>query len=60
MGLGLFIAKTLLERAGADLTFTNGTDPAGALVEVSWPLAAIAVPKGAEAEGLGENRLISG
>ncbi|MET4102909.1 two-component system sensor histidine kinase RegB [Roseovarius sp. MBR-78] len=60
MGLGLFIAKTLLERAGADLTFTNGTDPAGALVEVSWPLAAIAIPKGAEAEGLGENRLISG
>lgn len=25
MGLGLFIAKTLLERTGASLTFTNGT-----------------------------------
>ena len=27
MGLGLFIAKTLLERTGAELTFSNGTDP---------------------------------
>lgn len=25
MGLGLFIAKTMLERTGAELTFTNGT-----------------------------------
>jgi len=60
MGLGLFIAKTLLERSGADLTFTNGTDPPGALVEVSWPLAAITVPDEADATGLGENRPISG
>ena len=47
MGLGLFIAKTLLERTGAELTFANGredTDGAGrrqeavgAIVEVSWP-----------------------
>ncbi len=27
MGLGLFIAKTLLERSGAELSFANGTDP---------------------------------
>ena len=27
MGLGLFIAKTLLERTGAELTFANGADP---------------------------------
>jgi two-component system sensor histidine kinase RegB len=60
MGLGLFIAKTLLERAGADLTFTNGTDPPGALVEVSWPRAVIAVPDDAGGVGLGENRPISG
>jgi len=60
MGLGLFIAKTLLERSGADLTFTNGTDPPGALVEVSWPFAAIAVPGEDGAKGLGENRPISG
>ncbi|MDO9639187.1 MAG: ActS/PrrB/RegB family redox-sensitive histidine kinase [Pseudotabrizicola sp.] len=48
MGLGLFIAKTLLERTGAELTFANGSDPflsreerpqrSGAIVEVSWPL----------------------
>jgi two-component system sensor histidine kinase RegB len=46
MGLGLFIAKTLLERSGAELTFANGTDPflksdeipdrSGAIVEVIW------------------------
>src|SRR6056297_2965038 len=60
MGLGLFIAKTLLERSGADLTFTNGTDPPGALVEVSWPLAAIAVTEENATAGLGENRPISG
>lgn len=51
MGLGLFIAKTLLERTGAELTFANGTDPflseaerperAGAIVVVRWPEAAI-------------------
>ncbi len=60
MGLGLFIAKTLLERSGADLTFTNGTDPPGALIEVSWPLAAIAVTDETGAAGLGENRPFSG
>lgn len=47
MGLGLFIAKTLLERTGAELTFANASDPfldpserperCGALVMVSWP-----------------------
>lgn len=38
LGLGLFIAKTLLERSGASLHFTNRPAPAtGASVEVSWP-----------------------
>ncbi|WP_170396895.1 sensor histidine kinase RegB [Ruegeria arenilitoris] len=47
MGLGLFIAKTLLERSGAELQFANGSDPyqnlsdkkdrRGAIVQVSWP-----------------------
>ena len=59
MGLGLFIAKTLLERTGADLTFTNARDPfltaeeqparSGAIVEVVWPrnrIEAEAVPLG--------------
>lgn len=36
MGLGLFIAKTLLERSGARLTFANGGP--GAVVSVCWPL----------------------
>ncbi len=50
MGLGLFIAKTLLERSGAALAFGNG-DP-GAMVEVSWPLARIRADGRA---ALGEN-----
>lgn len=41
LGLGLFIAKTLLERSGASLTFMNATAPDhGAAVTVSWPRAA--------------------
>jgi len=39
MGLGLFIAQTLLERTGADVSFGNG--PQGALVTVRWPRAAL-------------------
>lgn len=51
MGLGLFIAKTLLERTGAELSFANASDPflapderperCGAIVEVVWPRSAI-------------------
>lgn len=38
LGLGFFIAKTLLERSGAKLTFANRTFPGqGAVVTVSWP-----------------------
>ena len=44
MGLGLFIAKTLLERSGAKLCFANGADSCqnqaerrGAIVKVIWP-----------------------
>ena len=44
MGLGLFIAKTLLERSGAELSFANGSSQhsgerhakRGAIVEVVW------------------------
>lgn len=58
MGLGLFIAKTLLERTGAELAFANATDAAplpgrGAIVEVTWPLERIA----AAPEALGPNPL---
>jgi two-component system sensor histidine kinase RegB len=60
MGLGLFIAKTLLERTGATVGFDNGTPPygprppdrGGAIAEVSWPRSAIESRGGA----LGENR----
>lgn len=65
MGLGLFIAKTLLERTGAAISFSNGTAPflrgteypgrSGAVVEVTWPVARIIAPEGA----LGENQPIS-
>ena len=47
MGLGLFIAKTLLERTGAKISFMNGhrnqtsnqskVEPSGAIVEINWP-----------------------
>lgn len=63
MGLGLFIAKTLLERTGAELSFANAADPfltaeerperCGALIEASWPLSAIAVTR---TGALGENQ----
>ena len=65
MGLGLFIAKTLLERTGAQLRFGNGPEtfrresdhPArsGALVEASWPAARLVAQ---ETQGLGENQRI--
>jgi two-component system sensor histidine kinase RegB len=65
MGLGLFIAKTLLERTGAELTFANAADPfldpserperCGALVMVSWPRE---VFESSPDEVLGENRAL--
>lgn len=37
LGLGFFIAKTLLERSGADLTFDNRQPPEqGAIVRIAW------------------------
>jgi len=40
MGLGFFIAKTLLERTGALVTFQNGR-PRGAVVSARWPRSKI-------------------
>ena len=38
LGLGFFIAKTLLERSGARLSFENRTNPnTGARVRIIWP-----------------------
>ncbi|NBN65654.1 ActS/PrrB/RegB family redox-sensitive histidine kinase [Microvirga tunisiensis] len=42
LGLGFFIAKTLLERTGARVSFENRTPPeTGAIVRISWPRASI-------------------
>ncbi|AQQ56511.1 two-component sensor histidine kinase [Brucella melitensis] len=41
LGLGLFIAKTLLERSGAQISFRNRSNPGqGAEVKVTWPRSA--------------------
>lgn len=65
MGLGLFIAKTLLERSGAELSFANGSDPyqtltkqaerRGAIVQVAWPRAQIDAQTGENPVPLGLN-----
>jgi two-component system sensor histidine kinase RegB len=46
MGLGLFIAKTLLERSGAIVTLSNrGAPRRGAIIDISWPRTAIDLGK---------------
>lgn len=45
LGLGFFIAKTLLERTGAKLDMRNRRAPnEGAIVRVRWPRSAIEAP----------------
>lgn len=68
MGLGLFIAKTLLERTGAELSFANGVDRygrfgqnserSGAVVEVVWPRPKIDARRGDTPVPIGENQPI--
>jgi len=65
MGLGLFIAKTLLERSGAEMSFANGRGPhdtdagpgerTGAIVEARWRRTALAASHGGDRAALGEN-----
>ena len=65
MGLGLFIAKTLLERSGAQIAFSNGAEPdgtpaefarpSGAIVTVVWPREAIGPDAGDPRAPLGAN-----
>jgi two-component system sensor histidine kinase RegB len=44
MGLGFFIAKTLLERSGATVVLANRSGrQSGAVVRIAWPTAALAV-----------------
>ncbi len=67
MGLGLFIAKTLLERSRAEITFANGRDvfaaiPSkrarrGAVVTLVWPRDEIAVDD--DRGPLGDNDLVT-
>ena len=69
MGLGLFIAKTLLERSGAEINFANGSDPfanetaknsrTGAIVEVKWPRQTIDARLGNNVVPIGENQKIT-
>ncbi len=43
LGLGFFIAKTLLERSGANVEFSNRPLGAhGAVIRIAWPLSAVA------------------
>ncbi len=68
MGLGLFIAKTLLERTGAELSFDNGRDPAqrdpgpgarvGAVIEARWSRELFAEAQDAARAALGKNEPI--
>jgi len=65
MGLGLFIAKTLLERSGAGLAFANARDGfsqkpvagqrCGAIVEVVWAVSDLCPDPDQASPGLGEN-----
>lgn len=58
MGLGLFIAKTLLERSGARVVITNGgggADPGGAVVAAIWPRDAVIAQRAERRPALGPN-----
>ena len=41
LGLGIFIAKTLLERTGARLRFENGSPEGHATITITWPRPAL-------------------
>ncbi len=52
LGLGFFIAKTLLERTGARLSLANRPAPArGAIVSAVWPRVAIDLGRGDAGDG---------
>lgn len=68
MGLGLFIAKTLLERTGAQLRFSNASEGStktkgpgqrrGAVVEVTWPRSKIDAQEDENLVPIGQNQPI--
>ena len=47
MGLGVFIASTLLERSGASVRYENGKR-GGAVVSITWPRSAVEAVAGLE------------
>ena len=52
MGLGFFIAKTLLERSGAEVQLANRAGPdTGAVVQIVWPRAAVEAQPRAATQG---------
>jgi two-component system sensor histidine kinase RegB len=52
LGLGVFIARTLLERTGATVSFTNRTFPDhGAVVSIVWPRDRLEVRESGEKRG---------
>jgi two-component system sensor histidine kinase RegB len=69
MGLGLFIAKTLLERTGAEMTFLNTSESpkgspfrarkSGAMVEAVWDVSVLVRQGQPNGGALGENQPIS-
>ena len=47
LGLGVFIARTLLERTGAKVLFSNRVFPDhGAVVSIIWPRERFEMPEG--------------
>lgn len=52
LGLGFFIAKTLLERSGARVSLENRPLPAhGAIVRVTWPRSGFVLPESRFGDG---------
>ncbi|MHA6288000.1 ActS/PrrB/RegB family redox-sensitive histidine kinase [Maricaulis sp. CAU 1757] len=44
LGLGVFIAKTMIENSGGVVSFRNGGPAGGALVTVTWPRKRVEAP----------------
>jgi two-component system sensor histidine kinase RegB len=57
LGLGVFIAKTLLERSGASVSFANREDERGAEVRIVWARAVFEGAGAAERKGFTVRRL---
>jgi two-component system sensor histidine kinase RegB len=60
LGLGFFIAKTLLERSGARLSFSNRDLPAtGAVVRIAWPREAFEMSPAGQRSTVLESRPVA-